>query len=72
MGLSINGPPMKRVLEKHGWHVERETGHWQMTHPDIPGRVISVSRHRDDIKKKALLEILRSAGLTEDEVRRAM
>ena len=72
MGLSINGPRMKRVLEKHGWYVERETGHWQMTHADRPGRVISVSRHREDIKRKALSEILKAAGLTEDDVRRAM
>jgi predicted RNA binding protein YcfA (HicA-like mRNA interferase family) len=70
LGLSINGPEMKRVLERCGWRVKRETAHWQMSHDDFPGKVISIPRHRDDLVIKTLKSILKEANLTEDDVRR--
>ncbi len=70
MGLSINGPEMKRALEKFGWYVARETGHWQMAHEDRPGIVVSISRHRDDLLIKTLKKILKETNLTEDDIRR--
>ncbi len=71
MGLSISGIEMKRVLERFGWCVRRSSSHWVMAHPDRPGVLITVERRRTDIAKGTLRDILESAELTDEEVRKA-
>ncbi len=71
MGLSISGIEMKRVLERYGWYVRRSGSHWMMAHADFPGVLIPVERHRTDIAKGTLLAMLKSAELSEEDVRKA-
>jgi predicted RNA binding protein YcfA (HicA-like mRNA interferase family) len=71
VGLSISGIELKRVLERYGWYVRRGGPHWMMAHPDRPGVLIPVERHRSDIAKGTLQDMLKTAGLTEEEVRKA-
>lgn len=70
MGLSVSGIEMKRVLERHGWYVDRETDHWQMAHLDHPGVFISVPRRRTDLATGTVAQILKLSGLTQEEVRK--
>jgi predicted RNA binding protein YcfA (HicA-like mRNA interferase family) len=70
VGLSINGIELKRALERYGWYVARESGHWQMAHDDRPGIVVSIPRHRDDILVRTLKGILKETNLSEDDIRR--
>lgn len=71
MGLSINGIEMRRVLEHYGWYLRRSGPHWIMAHPDRPGTLIPLERHRSDIATGTLRTILKLAELTEEDVRRA-
>ncbi len=70
MGLSISGIEMKRVLERRGWYLERNgASHWLLAHPDRPGQLVAVERHRSDIAIGTLRKVLKQTGLTEEDVR---
>lgn len=57
---------IKRVLVSNGWRVVRINGsHYQFSHPDYPGRVVTVPNHgKKDISLAVLKNIERGTGLS--------
>jgi predicted RNA binding protein YcfA (HicA-like mRNA interferase family) len=52
-----------KLLEKHGWKVDRQSGsHKTLKHPTNPV-LITVPIHTGDIKKGLLKRLLKIAGL---------
>ena len=62
-----------RALRRDGWALERQAGsHAQYVHPTKPGRV-TVPMHKGvTISPKTLQSMLRSAGLTPDDLRKLL
>lgn len=57
-----------RVLEKKGWHLDRVRGsHHIMVHPTFR-RAVPVPMHNRDLKAGTLNGILRSAGISREEL----
>lgn len=57
-----------RILKKKGFLLDRTKGsHHIFYHPDSKRRVI-VPFHRKDLPKGTLLEILKQAGISKDEL----
>ena len=58
-----------RVLEAKGWQHRRTRGsHHYMTHPERRD-AIAVPVHNRDVKPGLLLSILKTAGISRDELR---
>jgi predicted RNA binding protein YcfA (HicA-like mRNA interferase family) len=57
---------MLRALARDGWYVTRQRSHTILAHPTKRG-IIPVPRHRRSLKPGTVHNILKSAGLTEDE-----
>lgn len=56
------------ALERHGFYLVRSTGgHDHFRHPDKPGVLVTVPKHRGDLKRSVLRSILDQAELTLDE-----
>jgi predicted RNA binding protein YcfA (HicA-like mRNA interferase family) len=56
------------ALERGGFYLARSTGgHDHFRHPDRPGILVTVPKHRGDLKRAVLRSILAQAGLTLDE-----
>lgn len=65
---SLNPQKIIRVLEKKGFVLERAKGSHQIyRHPETK-RMAVVPFHKKDLPKGTLLEILRQAGITRDEL----
>jgi predicted RNA binding protein YcfA (HicA-like mRNA interferase family) len=60
---------LHRVLVRLGWVDKRKSGHWQMTHPDKPGRRVSIPMHRTALLPATLTSILDQAAMSVDELR---
>jgi predicted RNA binding protein YcfA (HicA-like mRNA interferase family) len=61
-----------RVLKRSGFVLDRVKGsHHIYYHPETRSRVV-VPLHRKDLPKGTLLEILRQAGMSKDELRDAL
>jgi len=58
-----------RALQKVGWQLNRTRGsHHILVHPTI-GKAVAVPVHNRDLKAGTLAGILRSTGLTRDQLR---
>ena len=69
----ITAAELLRALYRDGWQVKRQTGsHLQLKHPDKPGRITVAFHPGIAIKPKTLANILETAGLTIDELRRLL
>lgn len=70
---TISGKQLIRVLERKGWYVRRIRGsHHVLRHPEIP-EALPVPVHRNQpIKRGTLHSILKTAGLSREELRRLM
>jgi len=52
-----------KKLKKNGWSITEGGNHSQAKHPDHPGVKISIPRHKGDVPKGTLNNILRLTGL---------
>jgi predicted RNA binding protein YcfA (HicA-like mRNA interferase family) len=65
---SLSAQKVIKILEKKGFVLKRITGsHYIFAHPETKRRV-SVPYHRDDVAKGTLLEILKEAGISREEL----
>jgi predicted RNA binding protein YcfA (HicA-like mRNA interferase family) len=61
-----------RALERAGWQLDRVRGsHYIMVHPE-EHRAVPVPHHNRDLKTGTLASILRSTGISRDELRRLL
>lgn len=59
---------MLRLLEEHGWYIDRVRGsHRQLCHPELPGVVTVPGKPSDDLGPGMVNSILKQAGLKNDE-----
>jgi len=70
---TVSGKNMVRVLETQGWYVKRIRGsHHILRHPDIPDALPVPVHANRPLKRGTLLSILRTAGLSRDDLRRLL
>jgi mRNA interferase HicA len=61
-----------QALEQAGFVFDRQTGsHFILRHP-ITRRTTCVPKHGNDVKRSLMKEILRQAGMTEEEFRKLL
>lgn len=64
---------MIRVLEAQGWYVKRVRGsHHVLRHPEIPEALPVPVHANQPLKRGTLLSIMRTAGLSRDDLRRLL
>ena len=65
----ISGKQLCRILESRGWELKRVHGsHHIYTHSDNP-KILTVPVHGNkDLKKGTLSQLLKDAGLTEQDL----
>jgi predicted RNA binding protein YcfA (HicA-like mRNA interferase family) len=68
----VSGLELRRAFLRLGWFERRSTGHFQMTHPDKPGIVVSIPMHRAEIGRGLLKDILVQAGITAEQLREVL
>jgi len=61
-----------KALERAGFDVERQTGSHLILRNPTNGRTTCVPLHGKDVKRSLMKEILRQAGLSEDDFRNAL
>ncbi len=65
----VSGKRMCRILEKNGWVLVRTKGsHHAYQHPSQPGTIIIPVHGNDDLKRGTQHDIMKQAGLTEDDL----
>lgn len=65
----ITSKQLIRALKKAGFNVDHQKGsHVFMSHPNAPGRIVPIPFHNVDLKKGTLLNILRVADLTKEDL----
>lgn len=68
---SLKSKQMVAALQKAGFEPRRQKGsHHRLAHPD--GRITTVPMHAKDLKRSTMLEIIKQAGLTQDEFRKLL
>lgn len=69
-GLPVVTPKqLIRALKRKGWEIDRVRGsHYVLVHPTFR-RALPVPFHNRDLKRGTLSGIIRSAGITVDELR---
>jgi len=70
---SISGKELVRVLESIGWYVKRVRGsHHVLRHPDVSDVLVVPVHASRPLKKGTLLNILKTAGLSREDLRRLL
>lgn len=70
---TVSGKQMVRALEAHGWYVKRIRGsHHILRHPEIRDALPVPVHGNRDLKRGTLLSILKTAGLSREELRRLL
>jgi predicted RNA binding protein YcfA (HicA-like mRNA interferase family) len=65
----VSGKRMRRILEEQGWILVRTKGsHYAYQRPGHPGTIIVPVHGNKDLKPGTQNGIMRSAGITEDEL----
>jgi predicted RNA binding protein YcfA (HicA-like mRNA interferase family) len=64
----VTARELVRALERDGWYVARTTGHVILNHPTKPGSVPVPNHPNVQVRPKTLRGILRSAGLSVDDL----
>jgi predicted RNA binding protein YcfA (HicA-like mRNA interferase family) len=68
---AVTGKQLVKVLEGQGWHVKRIRGsHHILRHPSIPDAIPVPVHGNQSIKRGALGNILRTAGISREEFNR--
>ena len=66
---AVKPKQLVRVLEKKGWERRRQRGsHQYLVHPELR-EAIAVPMHNRDLKPGLLVHILKTAGISRDELR---
>jgi predicted RNA binding protein YcfA (HicA-like mRNA interferase family) len=68
----VSGLQLRKAFLRLGWFGHRSTRHFQMTHPDKPGIVVSILMHRTEIGRGLLKDILVQAGITVEQLREVL
>ena len=70
---TVSGKQMIRVLETCGWYVRRVRGsHYILRHPEMPDALVVPVHGNREIKRGTLLNILKTAGLSQEDLRRLL
>ena len=70
---SVSGKQLVKVLERRGWYVKRVRGsHHILRHPEIPDAVPIPVHGNRPLKRGTLNNILKTAGLSREELRRLL
>ncbi|MBM3666927.1 MAG: type II toxin-antitoxin system HicA family toxin [Actinobacteria bacterium] len=70
---SVSGKQLVKVLERRGWYVKRVRGsHHILRHPEIPDAVPIPVHGNRPLKRGTLSNILKTAGLSREELRRLL
>ena len=69
---SVTGRQLLRALKRDGWYVARTTRHHLLRHPTKPGSVPVPNHPSVDVDEGTLRSILRSTGVTADDLRRLL
>jgi len=70
---TVAGKNMVRVLETQGWYVKRVRGsHHILRHAEIPDALPVPVHANRPLKRGTLMSILRTAGLSRDDLRRLL
>ena len=65
---SLTSQKIIKILERKGFVLDRAKGsHWIYYHPESKRRVI-IPYHKKDLPKGTLMEILKQAGISKDEL----
>jgi len=65
---SLTSQKIIKILERKGFVLDRAKGsHWIYYHPESKRRVI-IPYHKKDLPKGTLMEILKQAGISRDEL----
>lgn len=69
----ISGKRLIKALEQHGWYVKRIRGsHYVLRHPEIPDAIPVPVHGNRPIKPGTLGNILKTARVSRDELRRLL
>jgi predicted RNA binding protein YcfA (HicA-like mRNA interferase family) len=70
---AVSGKRIIKILEGEGWYVKRVRGsHHVLRHPEIPDAIPVPVHGNTPIKRGTLANILRTAGLSRDELQRLL
>lgn len=70
---AVSGPKLIKALGKQGWYVKRIRGsHHVLRHPEIPDAIPVPVHGNRPIKRGTLLNILKVAGLSREELKRLL
>ncbi len=70
---AVSGKQLVRALERRGWYVKRVRGsHHVLRHPEIPDALPVPVHGNRAVKRGTLLSILRTAGLSREELRQLL
>jgi predicted RNA binding protein YcfA (HicA-like mRNA interferase family) len=71
--LAVTGKELVKALEGQGWFIKRIRGsHHIMRHPDIPDALPIPVHGNQAIKKGTLANILRTAGISREQLNRLL
>lgn len=70
---SVTGKQLIRALERQGWFVKRTRGsHFVLRHPQIPDAIPVPVHGSRPIKRGTLQSILKTAGLSREELKQLL
>jgi len=70
---TVSGKQMVRVLETRGWYLRRVRGsHHVLRHPGVQDVLVVPVHANRALKKGTLLNILKTAGLSREDLRRLL
>jgi predicted RNA binding protein YcfA (HicA-like mRNA interferase family) len=70
---AVSGKQLIKILEREGWHVKRVRGsHHILRHPTIPDALPVPVHGSRPIKRGTLGNILRTAGISREELQKLL
>jgi predicted RNA binding protein YcfA (HicA-like mRNA interferase family) len=68
--LQVHARELIRALERVGWYVDRQRRHAILRHPDRAGSIPIPMHPGRPLKPGTLRQILKMAGISEEQLRR--
>jgi predicted RNA binding protein YcfA (HicA-like mRNA interferase family) len=59
----MNNRELRKKLEAAGWIIKSGKAHDKATHPNKPGKLIAVPRHKGEVPTGTAKSILKDAGI---------
>ncbi len=70
---AVSGKQVIKALERRGWYVKRIKGsHHALRHPTVPDTVVVPVHGNRPLAKGTLGNILRTAGMSRDDLRKLL